>query len=837
MLYETSFIPSSTLKSDTTYTFSITVSDNCGSKERSVTVQTVSYPTAQITTPTPATFLAWWQSDGAFLGCSECSATTLSPNPTCTACFSPLQLISGNCLCSDENSYIDLTSFPAFKCLSKSSSVISWSLKQKYPTIQMQTKFSNGFSSSSGNMNYTASIIDVTSLNSSIVVKNYSATVEEESLLLTFSITQDVEAGINVGITNLSQYNKIPYSPFLIENLNPTYRLPAVTYMSPEAVKIIGAASAATAAAMQAQAVTTSILPAVTGGLSTSAMLLVSFLEEVDLYKYINVPFPDNFIQFCEALSTPILPNIFANMDTVNEGNNPNSTIGKFQFWGVSSMLLDNSYTQILKELMALGIIVLSSLLTLIFKSQPKAHNFFSKIRNLFVWNVFLSFYLGDYSELQLNSMIQLREHSVTSAYAYFSLSISIIIVTTYALLKIYICYIINKKRKTPSIPQQQRQGNQLFRGRDRSGRHGKKQTSRRTKKGKLIQISIEETWNEIPASMQIISEDFTPKNRFTRNFFLVMILQSFFLILLVFFFQAYGLAQAIVYTIFTVVYVAIIVWQRPYKSKVQMAILLINQSSKIGMGIIAIIIGVNEQTQSVPQSSITSMGLALIVLIVTVIGMNLLISIVMTVISVYQTAKALYERFRRKKSKEIEERNNRNSSNYQNHHHVSDSRGPKRYYYEQYQNNLNSSQLPLRPPSHYNPESNNIQSGRISLEQKNTFVLGYDGEDLPNISNMGSFRTKKNRRIFCAGITERADALSSFSTSNSPSRQSHVNASHSFIDQRQSFSLQGKAPNDRIAIIREFARLRKARQAQEEIEREKLKEIDNPKGRKHKPF
>ena len=125
------------------------------------------------------------------------------------------------------------------------------------------------------------------------------------------------------------------------------------------------------------------------------------------------------------------------------------------------------------------------------------------------------------------------------------------------------------------------------------------------------------------------------------------MTLQNFLLILLVFFFQDYGLVQAIVYTILTIIYIAIIAWQRPYKSKFQLVLLLINQISKVAMGIIAIMIGINEQTNSIPQESITQMGNALILLIVIVIEINLVIALLITAIELIKGIRELINKVR----------------------------------------------------------------------------------------------------------------------------------------------------------------------------------------------
>ena len=130
-------------------------------------------------------------------------------------------------------------------------------------------------------------------------------------------------------------------------------------------------------------------------------MLLIGFLPEVDIYKYINVASPDNFNQFCQSMASNLLPNLFANLDDVNSGANLNYTIGKLEFYGVSAIMLDNSSAAVFKDLVVLGIIVGINLLMLISSKCSDFYTLLNKIRNLFMWNLFLSFYLEDYSELQ----------------------------------------------------------------------------------------------------------------------------------------------------------------------------------------------------------------------------------------------------------------------------------------------------------------------------------------------------------------------------------------------------------------------------------------------------
>ena len=49
-----------------------------------------------------------------------------------------------------------------------------------------------------------------------------------------------------------------------------------------------------------------------------------------------------------------------------------------------------------------LGIIAVLNILVLLFKGHPRIQDKFFKLRRIFMWNVFLSYFLGDYPELQL---------------------------------------------------------------------------------------------------------------------------------------------------------------------------------------------------------------------------------------------------------------------------------------------------------------------------------------------------------------------------------------------------------------------------------------------------
>ena len=406
------------------------------------------------------------------------------------------------------------------------------------------------------------------------------------------------------------------------------------------AQEIIDAAGDITGITSQMQYVASTVMPVMLVERSTSAMILVGFLADVGLYKYLNVPFPENFVSFCEKMDGFEPPNIFENMDSENGGDNPSSTIGKFEFWEVSATLLDNCSFAIAKELITLAIILGLNILVCLLKGFPKHSEAMRKFRTLFMWNVFLSYYLGDFPDLLLNSMIQLRENYVSSGYANFSFALAVIIVVIYALLAIYFLCILNKRQSQWQIAPD---------------------NSPHSKSTDTIQSDL--IWRKIPDSLGILVEDFRENQRFARNYVLVMLLESFLQILVIFFFQESGLTQAILYIIIVLGFFLLSAWKRPYKSNLNQAIVLVNQGSKVVMGVFGVIFGINEKTQTISEDQINLLGLGLMILILVVVIINLAISFLILIKSFYETIKEKWISRRKKehsktkssRSKEIE--------------------------------------------------------------------------------------------------------------------------------------------------------------------------------------
>ena len=657
-------VPPMTFLYGNIYTIIASASAYCNTSTKSIKLTIASYTVTKLTTPSPATILSWWQDEGALLGCVSCSAssssggtTTAAPIPICSACgaFQTLSS-SGACSCSESTQYMDLTNLPYVSCRNKIVSSMAWTLLKKSPSFEMEMSFSDGFASElSYNLDYMASIIKVTaqdqsSATATISIQQFNATSlsNSKNLSLSFVIIQDIQENAVLTVRNISLYNQVPFTPFLIGNLNLTYNLPGITYLSPQMVTTIATVGGAVSGTMQLQSATSSILPILTGGISTTAIILIGFLSEIDIYKYINVTFPENFVLFCQKIGDSILPNIFVQMDA-NNGSNPNSTIGKFAFWGVSTVMLDNSFSSITKELGVLVILPIPSLFAYALRRSPDVSQIFSKIRDLLMWNLFLSFYFGDFTELQLNSMIQLRENYVSSTYARLSYALAVIIVTTYAGLMIYIGILLNWKRKASPVLVQNKRSSKAS------------HTTRRNSKLKSSVLNVPEkkfSTSSPPPPLEltlkrcsIVIEDFNTNNVIAKNFMLVNLGQNLLVIFILFFFQNNGIMQAVLYTILTSAYIALLIIKRPYKSRVQTAILILNNICKIIMGIVAALLGINEKTSIISQNIITHLGSVLIYMIMGAIGLNSLIGLAMTVYSIYQQIRQRIRTYRERKA------------------------------------------------------------------------------------------------------------------------------------------------------------------------------------------
>ena len=360
-----------------------------------------------------------------------------------------------------------------------------------------------------------------------------------------------------------------------------------------------------TQAALQVQSATTSLLPVLIRGASTTAVLMVNFVSDVLLFRFINVPFPGNFVDFSKNLYVNFLPNIYLTFE--EEYDIPDGS-GKFGEFEMSTVIFGNCGNTLDREFIALSLIFTLIFMAWVTKKFPRVNSVFKTWRDIYKWNIFLTFFMGDFGELYLFSMLQLKEDRSRAWYAWYGYFISIAFLASYPLLIGYFIYLLNRKA-APKVSDEAKL---------------EKQPS---------------LWREVPNSVNMISTDFKKDHWITRNFLLVLLVENFFNDLHYLLLQNYGSFQAILYTGITVVFLILGLTYRPYTSRLQNMLFGLNYSMKLVLGILAIYIGLTQTTASNDPSD--SIGLALIVVIVTAISCNAVIVVGILFSSMVQTCRA----------------------------------------------------------------------------------------------------------------------------------------------------------------------------------------------------
>ena len=186
-----------------------------------------------------------------------------------------------------------------------------------------------------------------------------------------------------------------------------------------------------------AQAAVNIVLPIISGGISSTATLLIGFLSDIILYRFINVQFHPLFDNFCNQLSSAqLIPNLFE--DTHQATVVSNSTIGKFYQWQISTSLLNNSGDTISKDATCLALILVLILTASLFKRTRGIAKYIENSRDALKWNTLISYYLGDFSEFLLFSLVEFREGNLSDSFMSFSFLACILILVTYVALLVY---------------------------------------------------------------------------------------------------------------------------------------------------------------------------------------------------------------------------------------------------------------------------------------------------------------------------------------------------------------------------------------------------------------
>ena len=416
---------------------------------------------------------------------------------------------------------------------------------------------------------------------------------------------------------------------------------------------VAGASSFGTST-LQLQSASTSILPILLGGASTTAVLLVGFVSDILIYRFINVPFSKPFKEFASTLYSNFIPNPYSGLQV--EYNVSKSSIGKFKEFGMSSVMLGNSGNSLDREAYALAMIILSLVGMFTFKNYEKIASVFMKIKNMFMWNVFLTYYIGDFTELVLFSLIQLRENECNGIYPGFACIISVLILASYVILHSLFAYLLNRKpdvldEMDVALQAEDTSPNIASPSRVQNSRLAKSIGSRLAKcvapnPLKAVKKPLQSRWAPIPSSLSMIIADIKQNNYFNRNYLLILQGKNLLIVLILLFLQDYGTAQAAMYLVIEIIYEILILGIfRSFEQKVQLFLFGVNQSCKVIIGIIALYIGA---ASPIPDNTNNKLGLTIIGITLAAIVINGLVAIA----SLFTGVKASYKKFKKNRQK-----------------------------------------------------------------------------------------------------------------------------------------------------------------------------------------
>ena len=404
---------------------------------------------------------------------------------------------------------------------------------------------------------------------------------------------------------------------------------------------IVTKTSTVASASGQSQDAATSILPLLSKGASTTVILLAEFTGDIILYRYINIKFPHNFVEFCHSLEHHFIPNPFTNIGCHE------SQLGKFKEFDMSTCFLKNAGHLLNKEVVALCLIAASWILSWLLQSHARISKALISIRTVLTWNSFISYFMGDFKEFVLYSMLDIfpssssssslssNEHRLLSGSAgssetdeshikggtvgpRFSYAISIITIVIYAVMFFYFGYLLNRKKKknpasdvtSPStrkiLPEQNKH--------EESPSHNHHNHAEGKEKSK---------WMEVPRAFDAISSELKKDTLFSRNFLLFLQLSSLLTGLNFLFLQDYGVVQAAIYFAINLIFMILVLYYKPFEHKLELWLFTINFISRLFMGFFAILIGARPD-----KLSTNAIGLTLIVLTVTTTVINSLVSV-----------------------------------------------------------------------------------------------------------------------------------------------------------------------------------------------------------------
>ena len=551
------------------------------------------------------------------LGCAKCAGGLPDLNVICSSCSENYTLISASGVCGCINDYY-FTIDPATKqgkCIAKQRLTATFSLNSQTDPVISCSIPESIFYFKESQVSTISPLISVY-LQGVLLSPIASYTLKFNSssqLVITIKLTANIERNSVLNV-DFSKYNTIEGVPIMIVPANASYVIPqGFSYLSPETLQTISNIAQAATAGVFAQASSTSSFAILLGGASGAAVLLLDALSELEMYKYLNVNFPRNFIEFFDSLySSSLIPNVYSYMHS----DGPVATSAYYQFarWKTPVLFIEKYGDSFIKENIAFSLVIVTGFLQLLFRKTRKLNKTFTKIHYIFRWNLLFSFFLADLTPFLVQIALQFKEAPfiTTDKYTIFSTSISVIVLISYAVIFATGLYQINRKRlEVPDYLS----------------------TAKRRLKEKLKKESY-------PKSLMVFKEEFKEDTAFDKNCLLIIKFEDVILSMNYIFMQEMPLAQCYIYTLVTGFWLLMIVVGNPLKSRIAMIIFVLNSAIKMILGIIAIVIATDELKVFLNQDSSLMIGSAMIWLIVINLGLNTIISVGIVVTSLYHVGK-----------------------------------------------------------------------------------------------------------------------------------------------------------------------------------------------------
>ena len=334
------------------------------------------------------------------------------------------------------------------------------------------------------------------------------------------------------------------------------------------------------------------VLPLCTQAKGMLSMILMALLGELEIFKYLNVLFPANFLLFSRDSRSYLMSNPYSSVN-VSELNTSYFCVGKYEEFHLSSIFLENGGSQFTFFLVFVMLILLWMIICRCLRnSKSLSQNIKQKI-SAALSAATLSFFIANFKEVTLYVILQLKFCEPMPGYIESSFGLCFFILVLYGSLIGVLIFIANVKKSEPAA-----------------------NNVKQPKRISLMELSIH---------FNSISQCLAQNNFLCRNFVLVILLQDLFTVLILFFLQETGIVQTALYITGAACMIIITGVLMPFVSGVELFAFGLWQGTKLVLGSLALLLGLNMQNGILDDTGFETIGEALTGLIITIAALVML--------------------------------------------------------------------------------------------------------------------------------------------------------------------------------------------------------------------